>query len=155
MPTAIEAPDWVLAAPFRAHVIHLMSTAQVPWPVVAYQAGVPQATLRTLLFGRQGKARTKITHQAAERLLDLRTEDLAWMRHAQVSAERAGGRIRLLRSHRQSWTQIAEFLELDEETTRAIAHSERTSCSVMVEVLTHAACHAIGLHPWEDGEDDD
>ena len=146
-------PEWVLAAPFRAHVLYLMQTAQVPWPVVAFQAGVPFATLRTLLYGREGRFRTKIPHHAAERLLDLRPQDLAWMRHAQVSAERTGGHIRLLRSRHVDWADIARFIEQDEDTTRAFAHRERTSCSVLTETLAQAACLAIGVHPWEHPED--
>lgn len=151
----VDGPQWVLAAPFRAHVVHLMETAQVPWPVVAYQAGVPLATLHTLLFGRHGKLRTKITHYAATQLIELRTEDLAWMRNSQVSAENTGTRIRLLRSHLITWAQIADALVLSEETCQAIARGERTSCSVMVEVLAQSACAAIGLDPWDEVGDDD
>jgi len=140
-----DGPEWVLAAPFRAHVSHLMETAQVPWQLIAYQAGVPLATLRTLLFGRHGKARTKITQSAAAQLIGLGSDDLRWMRHSQTSAETTGARIRLLRSHDISWPQIAELLSLDNDTCQAIARGERTSCSVMTDILAQSACDALGL----------
>ncbi|MCL2471596.1 MAG: hypothetical protein FWF25_07635 [Propionibacteriaceae bacterium] len=127
-----------------------METAQVPWPIVAYQAGVPLATLRTLLFGRHGKARIKITHQAATQLIDVRTEDLRWMRHSQISAERTGTRIRLLRSRHMSWEQIAEFLDIDISFCQSLARNERTCCSVMVDILAQSACETIGLSRWDD-----
>jgi len=147
MPTWSDRPNWVLAAPFRAHVSQLMEVAQVPWQVIAYRAGVPLATLRTLLFGRHGKVRTKITQESAEQLIGLGADDLAWMRMAQTSAEGAGARIRLLRSRDISWQQIAELLALDKDTCQAIARGERTSCSIMVDILTQSACDAFGLDP--------
>ncbi|MCL2735736.1 MAG: hypothetical protein FWD75_03770 [Propionibacteriaceae bacterium] len=142
---------WVLAAPFRAHVVHLMNNAQVPWPAIAYQSGVPQATLRTLLFGRNGKARTKIAHHAASQLIALRPEDLRWMRVSQVSAGRAAARIRILRGRGIPWEQISAYLHLDVETCGAMARGERTSCSAMVDILAQAACESIGIHSWETG----
>ncbi|MDR2975115.1 MAG: hypothetical protein LBV00_10480 [Propionibacteriaceae bacterium] len=142
-----ERPKWVLAAPFRAHVNHLMSTAQVPWPAIAYQAGLPPATLRTLLFGRNGKIRTKITQQAATRLIELRPEDLSWMRRAQVPADTAGMRIRLMRSHGLTWERIAGLLNLDHDQCQAIARGERSSCSAVVGILAQVGCEAIGVEP--------
>jgi len=140
-----DKPEWVLSAPFRAHVTYLMSTAQVPWPVIAYRAGVSPAILRTLLYGRHGKVRAKIPQQTAAQIIRLRTEDLAWMRISQTSAENAGTRIRLLRSRHLTWAQIAACLTLDEETCQAIARGERTSCSVMVDILAQSACE----NAWE------
>jgi len=138
-------PKWVLAAPFRAHVTHVMETAQVPWQVIAYQAGVPLATLRTLLFGRHGRVRAKITQQSAERLIRVGAQDLAWMRISQTSAEKTGTRIRLLRSRQISWQQIVELLDLDKDTCQAIAWGERTSCSVLVDILSQSACDTLGI----------
>jgi len=149
MTTWTDKPEWVLAAPFRAHVSHLMETAQVPWQVIAYRAGVPLATLRTLLFGRHGKVRTKITSGAAAQLIELGTDDLTWMRRSQTSAEKAGTRIRLLRSRQIPWEQIADLLTLDKDTCQAIARGERTSCSVMIDILTQSACDAFGLEDWD------
>jgi len=152
MPPWSDKPEWVLAAPFRAHVSHLMETAQVPWQVIAYRAGVPLATLRTLLFGRHGKVRTKIAQTAAVQLIGLGADDLAWMRISQTSAEQAGTRIRLLRSHRIPWEQIADLLTINKDTCQAIARGERTSCSVMIDILTQSACAAFGFEDWDNIE---
>jgi len=148
----VSKPEWVLAAPFRAHVSQLMESAQVPWQAIAFQSGVPLATLRTLLFGRHGKVRMKINQTAAAQLIGIGADDLAWMRRSQTSAENAGTRIRLLRSHQIPWLQIAELLTIDMGTCQDIARGERTSCSVMVDILAQSACDAFGLDPWEDIE---
>ena len=141
----------VLAAPFRAHVTHLISTAQVPWPLVAYQAGVPLATLRTLLFGRSGRIRPKIDYETATRLITVQPQDLAWMRHAQISTERTSSRIRLLRGRHAAWEEISRFLCLDVPTCQAIARGERTSCSIMTDILAQMACDVMGFQ-WDEVE---
>lgn len=146
---------WVLAAPFRAHVLHLMNTAQVPWPVVAYQAGVPQNTVRTLLFGRDGRIRTKIGIEYATRLLSLNTEDLEWMRKAQTNAQATGPRLRLLRKYHVSWEDLATFMCLDVSTCICLANDQLASCSVMVDILAQAACEAMGFTVWSPYEPDD
>ncbi|MCL1923884.1 MAG: hypothetical protein FWG15_08560 [Propionibacteriaceae bacterium] len=143
-------PEWVSAAPFRAHVSHLIQNAEVPWPVVAYQAGVPQAALRTLMQGRQGRVRTKISQDLASRLINLRPQDLHWMRTSQVNAQRTATRIRNLRTAGKSWSDIARFLTIDVATCAAIARGERSCVSVMIEVLAHCACAQAGLPTWED-----
>jgi len=155
-PVAAETgPGWVLAAPFRAHVTHLMSSAQVPWPVVAYEAGISLATLRTLMFGRHGRLRSKIAYDAAIRLIELRPEDLRWLRVAQVNADQVGARIRVLRSAGAEWADIAKWLTIDVATCQAIARGERCSCSTMLDVLAQAACAVAGCLPWEDTDEDD
>ncbi|MDR2929673.1 MAG: hypothetical protein LBV06_02015 [Propionibacteriaceae bacterium] len=148
--TTTGQPNLVLAAPFRAHVTHLMQTAQVPWPAVAYQAGVPAATVRTLVLGRNGRLRSKIDYQWAVRLLELRTEDLSWMRRCHISAERSGARIRLLRGDGASWEVIGEALSLPVEDCQALARGERTSCSTLVDILAQSACQSHNLRlDWE------
>ena len=146
---------WIASAPFRAHVTHLMQKAQVPWPIIAYQAGVPQSTVRTLLYGRDGKHRPKIVQSSAVRLLELRPEDLTWMRISQVSAEHTGTRIRCLRTLNVPWDNISNFLTLDEETCQALARGERTSCSVMVDILAQCACAQAGVESWDDLDEQD
>jgi len=150
LPTQQGEDHWVLAGPFRAHVSHLVTTAQVPWPVVAHRAGVSLGTLRTLLFGRNGRMRPKIGTMAARRLLNLRMEDLRWMRGSQVSSERAGMRIRRLRGLNLSWEMIARYLTVDVLTCQELAHGERSSCSVMIDVLSQCACAEAGLPSWQD-----
>ena len=157
VPNAVETiedrNEWVLSAPFRAHVIHLMETAQIPWPVVAFQAGVPLYTVRTLIFGRAGKIRPKIALEAARNLIGLHMEDLNWTRYAYISAENTAMRVRCLRSLGIPWQHISHNLTLDLETCQAIARGERTSCSVMVDILAQCACAQVGLQSWEDLND--
>ncbi|MGL5405895.1 MAG: hypothetical protein ACRDAX_03770 [Propionibacteriaceae bacterium] len=59
---------WVSPAPFRAHLTYLCEQTNLPWQVIATAAGVPINTARTLLCGRQGRAR-KLYAPAAQTLL--------------------------------------------------------------------------------------
>lgn len=142
--------DWVNAAPFRAHVVHLMNNAQVPWPVVAYQAGVPRAAVRTLLFGRNGHIRPKIAYRVGESLLALRPDDLAWLRTGQIDATRTGRHLRALRAYRLTWTQISHLVQLDQATCQAIAAGHQPWCAALTDVLAQCACEQAGLTPDSD-----
>ena len=145
-----ERRDWVPAAPFRAHVHRLMRQSGVPWPVVAFLAGTPLATVRTLVIGRGGKLRPRVHRHAAQQLIRLRENDLRRTRLDQVPAEPTGERIRLLRARGVSWAAIAQHLQLTQTTCQEIAQGRRTSCSVMVEILSSTACELAGILPWED-----
>ena len=147
----LDDNSWVLAAPFRAHVAHLMTTTHIPWPIIAYQANVPLATIRTLLFGRDGRARPKIIRSAARRILNLTAEDFRWVRVHQVSAAETGARIRRLRARGVGWEGLSGFLGIDVSTCQAIAHGQHEMCSVMVSALARAACEL--MHAWGSAED--
>lgn len=68
--------DWVSAAPFRAHVLSLMSQTGLPWRTIAIAADVPSPAMRTLLFGRAGKSRPFLYGPHARRLLALSGDSL-------------------------------------------------------------------------------
>ena len=150
LPT-IDDDTWVIAAPFRAHVAHLMRATSLPWPVIAHQANVPLATIRTPLYGRGGRLRPKIIRSSARRLINLRAEDLTWVRVVQVSAEETGSRIRRLRAKGVNWSTLGGFLGLDVGTCQAIAQGRQQTCSAMVSILARVACELN--HAWasEDG----
>jgi len=139
--------DWVNAAPFRAHVVHLMNNAQVPWSVVAYEAGVPRAAVRTLLFGRNGHVRPKIAYHLGELLLALRPDDLAWLRTGQVEAARTGRHLRALRARQIGWDQISRLVQLDQPTCQAIAAGQQPYCAALTDVLAQCACEDARLVP--------
>ncbi|MGC3953993.1 MAG: hypothetical protein QM804_07045 [Propionicimonas sp.] len=42
--------DWVLAAPFRAHLRHLQAATGLPWEVLAWAAGVSPRLVRHLVL---------------------------------------------------------------------------------------------------------
>ena len=93
-------PDepWVLAAPFRAHVLHSVEAAGIPWPAFAIETGIPVQAIRSLLFGRQGRPLKRLTPRLAARLLRVQPADLHGLHRtyvcADVTAHRLGALLR-------------------------------------------------------------
>lgn len=71
--------DWVLAAPFRAHLRHLQAATPVSWEVIARAAGVSPALVRHLVLGNRGRYPRRISPLTARRLAGL---DSAKLREA-------------------------------------------------------------------------
>src|SRR5665647_1129626 len=66
MPVLPQLPTlWVSAAPFRYPVHHLMTATGVPWQVMAVVADLPQQQVRSLLYGRDGRRRSRLSPYAA------------------------------------------------------------------------------------------
>ncbi len=113
-------------------------------------------TLRTLLFGRQGRLRSKISHGTARRLFEVRLDDLARLRLSQTSAQSTGERLRRLRRWGVDWAQISAFIGLDQTDCQRLASGTPACCSVMTAILVQSACEHFGLESWalsDDGED--
>ncbi|MDR0959854.1 MAG: hypothetical protein LBM23_05785 [Propionibacteriaceae bacterium] len=130
---------WVVAAPFRSHVHHLMDAADVPWQVVAVAADVPPRAIRTLLFGRRGRARPKLQRLIAGRLFDLRAGELRALRREVVSAAPVAADLRLLRQAGLTWERLSEAVALDPFTCRRLANGQLGHCQAMTALLARAA----------------
>ena len=63
--------DWVLAAPFRAHLNQLRTTTGLPWEVLARAAGVSPTLVRHLVLGNNGRFARRISPLTARRLAEL------------------------------------------------------------------------------------
>ncbi|MCW5952219.1 MAG: hypothetical protein KIT69_08180 [Propionibacteriaceae bacterium] len=71
MTASLSQHDWVLAAPFRAHLHHLQSSTGLSWEVLAWAAGVSPALVRHLVFGNNGRFSRRISPLPARRLAEL------------------------------------------------------------------------------------
>lgn len=67
-PWSIDPGSWVEAAPFRAHLRHLMEASGQPWQVVAKVARISLPDAHRLLHGRHGRPVRRISPQTASRL---------------------------------------------------------------------------------------
>ncbi len=63
--------DWVLAAPFRAHLRQLQALTDLPWEALAAAAGVSPTLVRHLVFGNNGRYPRRISPLTARRLAGL------------------------------------------------------------------------------------
>ncbi len=96
-------PAWVDAAPFRAHVRHLMSVGRLDEHEVALVLGLPTRAVRHLLEGRAGRVPRRISPCTARRVLLVRTDDVRGLRWSLTPAGAA--RLALHRLRAAGWSE--------------------------------------------------
>ncbi|MDR1807524.1 MAG: hypothetical protein LBR33_06385 [Propionibacteriaceae bacterium] len=139
VPFAASVP----AAPFRAYVLHLLEASEVPWRVLAQEAGVPAAALRTLVTGRDGAFRPRLDRTIAQRLLAVTPGRLRSLHAATVPSTRAQQRIAELRRRGLDGPAIGRLLGVDADTLRRIEEGFQSTCSLLVDARARAAVTAL------------
>ena len=129
--------DWVLAAPFRAHVRHLLDCTGLPWPVVALEAGIPPALVRHLLYGRRGRRLARIPPGTAVALLRLDSAALLGTAARWVPAASTASRLAYLLSRGMPTAPLARFCRITESELEALL--ETPTCSRLTAHLVEAA----------------
>ena len=135
---------WVSAAPFRYHVHHLMGATGVPWQVIAVAADLPQQQVRTLLFGRDGHRRPRLSPYAARRLLALDALQLRKLQVRDLPAHFVADSAQALLDHGVTLVEIATWLDLDLYSTRRLV-SGAGQCSRTMDIMLRLACVQRGL----------
>jgi hypothetical protein len=128
---------WVLAAPFRAHVRRVLEQTGLPWPVIALAGDLPPAVVRSLLFGRDGRHRTRLPAPAARRLLALDADRLWAQRRSWVPAAPAAAAVIELLSGGCPPSALARYCRLSEP--ELIALIDAPLCTRLTELLALAA----------------
>jgi hypothetical protein len=136
--------QWVAAAPFRYHVQHLIAATGVPWQMVAIAAELPQQQLRTLLYGRDGRRRPRLSPYAARRLLAVTREQLSAMRIQRAPASLVRGNLAALLHDGVTIEALATWLDLDVGTVAKLADGAGT-CTVVTGAMVRLACVERGL----------
>lgn len=145
MPVPAQLPTlWVSAAPFRYHVQHLMAATGVPWQVIAVAADLPQQQVRTLLFGRDGRRRPRLSPYAARRLLALDVVQLRRLQERDVPVHVVADCARELLADGMSLREMAEWVDLDPHSTRRVVAGVG-NCSQTTEIMLRVACVRRGL----------
>jgi len=136
--------QWVSAAPFRYHVQHLMAATGVPWQVIAVAADVPQQQVRTLLFGRNGHRRPRLSPYAARRLLALDAAQLRRLQVRDLPVRFVSDSAQALLGRGVSLRELAGWLGLDVHSTRRLV-SGVGECSQTIDIMLRIACVEHGL----------
>jgi hypothetical protein len=137
---------WVTAAPFRYHVHHLMAATGMSWQVIALIAGLPQQQVRTLLFGRDGRLRPRLSPYAARRLLALDADRLRRLQVRDALIPLATDRARALMADGMALCELAERLGLDVHATRRLVEGGGL-CSRATDIVLRLTCIERGLLP--------
>lgn len=142
--TSALPTQWVAAAPFRYHVQHLIAATGVPWQVVAIVAQLPQQQVRTLLYGRYGRRRPRLSPYAARRLLAVTSDQLLALRTQRAPASLVRDHLGALLADGVSVEALAAWLFLDADTVRRLAAGAGT-CTVVTGAMLRLACVERGL----------
>jgi hypothetical protein len=144
--------DWVDAAPFQAHVAHLMAAAELTFGAVALLSGVQPKAIARLMAGRDtGRPVVrKISKEMGRQLLQVRNSDVRALRCRFVSAEPVSGRLRMLRRAGWSESRLAGALGVDRPSLVALLDGNAGRCTALVALRAAAAARTIGATGFED-----
>jgi plasmid maintenance system antidote protein VapI len=140
------AQTWVDAAPFRAHVAHLMAAAGLSVDAMALLAGVPTKTVARLMADRAtGRpVPRRINPELARSLLEVRCSDVRALRCRIVGAQTVIGRARLLRSLGWSESRLAAALGVDRRSLAGLLDGRATTCTALVALRAAAVVRTVG-----------
>lgn len=140
--------DWVLAAPFRAHLQHLQAATGLPWAVLARTAGVSPSLVRHLVIGRLGRRPRRVSLESATRLLALSPAVLARLAQDRVPAGPTAHQVRQLLATGTDPDALASWCRLSR--TELLALTTARSCTRLIALLVDSACPPGLAMPDED-----
>lgn len=133
-----DVGTWVEAAPFRAHLRHLMSVSGLGSSSVALLAGISPRCAHRLLHGRDGRPLRRISPEVARKLLLLTPADARAVQRCTVPA---GATVRHLRRLEQTgWSQaeLAVAVGLSHAAVARLLSGASSSCSQLVALRAAA-----------------
>jgi transcriptional regulator with XRE-family HTH domain len=134
------------AAPFRAHVAHLMAGAALSVEAVALLAGVNSKAVARLMSSREAgrPGVRRINRDLARSLLEVRSSEVRALRFRLVGAQPVTRRARLLRSSGWSESRLAAAIGVDRRSLSGLLEGSATTCTALVAVRAAAAVLAAG-----------
>ncbi|MBA8794367.1 transcriptional regulator with XRE-family HTH domain [Friedmanniella endophytica] len=138
---------WVLAAPFRAHLLHLLAATGLPIRVLAELAGASPRSVTRLLRGREGRPLTRIDPLLARRLYALTPRTVRETRELAVDPERGVAALARLLDHGWTTDDVADRLRLSRGLVGALRDGRRGMVSRWVEAHLVAAARMVESRP--------
>jgi hypothetical protein len=124
--------SWVDAAPFRAHLTHLMAVGRLEVPEVAVVLGLSTRAVQHLLEGRSGRTVRRISPQTARRLLVVGADDVRALRWCLTPSAAARASWHRLRADGWSAEEVASRTGFGLDELRALEHG--THCNRLLAV---------------------
>ncbi|HHV20537.1 MAG TPA: hypothetical protein GXZ30_03230 [Propionibacterium sp.] len=136
--------DWIAAAPFRAHVRHVLTEEPLPWRAFAGHARVPDNVVRGLL-GLGGRRLRRIAPHFARALIAIDAPSLRASLARPVPPDEMIIAARFL--SRSGWpvAEVARIGHLPEPRLGALLRGEELFITHRSELLVTAAARAHGL----------
>ena len=127
--------SWVDAAPFRAHLKHLMAVGRLEVPEVAVVLGLSTRAVQHLLEGRGGRAVRRISPQTARRLLVVRADDVRGLRWCLTPSTAALASWHRLRASGWSAGEVASRVGFRLDELRALEHGRHCNRLLAVRLV--------------------
>ena len=142
---------WVEAAPFRAHLQHLMAVGQLSVAAVAVLTGVSYRSAQHLLHGRGGRAVRRISPDTARRLLSVTAAEAGAAGGRMVPA--ASTRASIARLRRAGWSdsELAGTLGLRLVTVAGLADGRTKVCAQRVALRALGEARVLEAAIWMPG----
>lgn len=140
---ADDDSPWVDAAPFRAHVRHLMAETGVAWRTIAVLADVPAPSVEHLLRGRRGRPVLRLHPSIAGRLFHLTRDVVADASARRLHAGRTQTLLQFLVGRGWTIRDIARRSRLPEPELAAIMAGRQTLCSQLLAATVKSAAQAL------------
>jgi hypothetical protein len=134
---------WLEAAPFRAHVRHVMAAEGIDAETVAVLAGVSVPVVRHLLHGRRGRAVRRISPLTARSLYRLTPELARMMRCCLIPVPVTRARLRRLQAAGHSEHLLAAVTGLSPVEIRNLLDASTTHCTQLTALRVAAAARAM------------
>jgi hypothetical protein len=134
---------WVDAAPFRAHVRHLMAETGVAWRTIAVLADVPSQSVDHLLRGRNGRPVPRLHPLIAERLFHLTRAAVADSAHRQIHAARTQRLLQYLAARGWVVRDLSRRTRIPEGQLADLVAGRSAACSQLVAATVKAAAQAL------------
>jgi hypothetical protein len=127
--TRAGADGWVEAAPFRAHLRHLMAVADLSATTVAVLVGISPRLAHRLLYGRGGRALRRINPDTARKLLRVTPAEARAVRRRRVPAQATVQHLHQLRD--AGWTdgQLAQLVGVALPALDVLLADSNATCS--------------------------
>lgn len=142
-----RASTWVDAAPFRAHLRHLMAVSSLSSSAVALLAGLSPAFAFRLLHGRGGRPLRRISPETARQLLRITTAEARAVRSRSVPAASTQQHLRRLLEHGYPAEELAERLDVPPSAVEALLTAQVQVCPQLL-ALRVAAEVSRWQRPW-------
>lgn len=145
---------WVDAAPFRAHLAHVMAVGDMSVDVVAAMTGVSLRAARHLLRGRGGRPVRRISAETGRRLLRITSFDARTVRQRLVSSRGAVMQLGEIRTTGLPLIEVARRSGIDEDLLVELVEGRRDVCSPLLAAQVAALHTALDAGPDSEADGD-
>lgn len=135
---SVATDRWVDAAPFRAHLRHLMAVADLSTATVAVLVGISPRLAYRLLYGRGGRALRRINPDTARKLLRVTAADARAVRRQKVPAQATVHDLQQLRAAGWADGELAPLLGIQPSALAALLSQTDRSCTQLVALRASA-----------------